>query len=178
MASKEQQQQLEIINGIVQAKSRIEAIREENRQLKEKILARVAINSRLQKLSLAAASLIAAAPSDPTSLKCLAMVDRSAAVAQEKGDEEESNLQNVAGKFLNQMLSVVADFAQQEKESFTIFSMLELEKKLAQMFQFAEDNDIIPKTDDGEGWKGQKAAHDEIANQIQAILDGADNDNE
>ena len=66
---------------------------------------------------------------------------------------------------------MVADFAQQNKDNCNIFTIYELEKKLTQMFQFAEDKELIPETEENEGWKKNNAVHEQFFNQIKSLLE-------
>lgn len=167
------EQQLEALNGIIETKNKIEALREENAALKEKLRANLQTIDDLHKLDLAAASLITSSI-DATSLKCLSKLDQSATVVPNRSKDEDSNNDQskmIIGKFLNHLLTMVADFAQQNKDNCNIFTIYELEKKLTQMFQFAEDKELIPETEENEGWKKNNAVHEQFFNQIKSLLE-------
>jgi hypothetical protein len=80
--------------------------------------------------------------------------------------------QLIVGKYLHQILSVIAEFAQTHAGNLSIISLLQLESKLNQLFAFAEEREIIPQTDESHGWKKGMLAHQELFAQLQKVLEG------
>jgi hypothetical protein len=73
-----------------------------------------------------------AAVTEPSSLQCLTMLDQSTAVVFPAPEKIEDGAKLITGKYLNQLLAVFVDFAEQNQEDVNIVSVLQLELKLKQ----------------------------------------------
>lgn len=171
----QQQRQLAILEEALKTRKRIDAIQEENDQIKESLATKQAILARLNQMSLAAASLIGSVDNtaetvEPTSLACLSKLDQSNAVVGEKEEEEEDTTKMIAGKYLNQILAVIVDDIQKGNGGLNLISLMDLETKLNQLFAFAEEKEIIPETDGSKGWKKAMIAHQGLFEKIQGLL--------
>ncbi|OHT10244.1 hypothetical protein TRFO_04248 [Tritrichomonas foetus] len=105
-----------------------------------------------------------------SSLQCLTKLDQSTAVKPTDDDEEESQAKLIVGKYLNQLLAVLVDFSEQNQNNMNILSLLQLEKKLSSLFAFAEQKEIIPETEETQGWKKGVAQHQQLADRIMQIM--------
>lgn len=173
----QQQRQLAILEEALKANKRIEAINDENEKLKETLASRQAVLNRLQNLSLAAASLLGSVDStaketEPSSLECLAKLDRSDAVVPKDNEEDEDSVKLIIGKYLNQLLAVVVQNIQECQGKMDIISLLKLESTINQLFAFAEEKQIIPETDENNGWKKAMLMHQKLFAQIQQLIGG------
>lgn len=173
----QQQRQLAILEDAMKAHKRIEAITEENEKLKETLANHQAVLNRLQNLSLAAATLLGSVDStatetEPSSLQCLAKLDRSEAVVPTNKDEDEDAVKLIIGKYLNQILAVIVQNIQECQGKMDIISLLKLETTVNQLFQFAEEKQIIPETDENNGWKKAMNMHQKLFAQIQQLIGG------
>lgn len=169
-----QEQQIQALKKALEAQKNIQAIQMENDQIRQKIDRRQDDFERLSKLTLSAASLLnsvdsSAKETEISSVKCLSKIEESSAVTGEE-KEEDDQVKQVVGKYLNELLVTLAGFASANENTVDIFTMEKIEEALNQLFKFAEVKQIVPPTKDGEGWKTSLASHQAIFAKIHEIM--------
>lgn len=171
------QQQLALLQNAMKTHAQNELIAQEDARIKERIAIQQDTLNRLQKLSLASASLLSSVDStapetEISSLKCLAKLAQSTAVTPETDKEDEDQVKLIVGKYLNRILASMVDFIEHKQGPLNILSMLELEDKIGQLFAFAEENEIIPETKEGkkDSWKTYRAQHQQLRTKITELL--------
>ncbi|OHT15401.1 hypothetical protein TRFO_14169 [Tritrichomonas foetus] len=174
-----QQQQLAMLEDAMNTRKRIDALTEETDRLKMKLSARTEILNRLQKLSLASASLLGSVDSSSTntemsSLQFLSKLDQSTAVNNTNDETEDDQLKLIVGKYLNQILAVLVSFSEENSGNLNILSLMQIENKLNQLFAFAEQKEIIPVTEATESWKKGMAQHQQLFDKINSIFNQAE----
>lgn len=154
----QEREQLAQLEGVMEAHKRVMSLNEENEKLKEKLAARQEILNRLQKLTIAAASLVGSVDStspetEQSSLQCLVKLEQSTAVSPDSPEPEEIGVEMIIGKYLNQVLAVIVEATQEANGEMDLISLIQLAMKLKQLFLLAEEKDIITTTEEGKGWK-------------------------
>ena len=169
------QQQLQLLEDAMSARKNIDVITEETNRLKQKLTERQETLNRLQKLCIAASSLLnsvdsSAEETEISSLQCLSKLDQSTAVSPTEPENEGDEFKLPVGKYLNQILAVLVDFSEQNQNNLNILSLIKLEQRLTQLFTFAEQKEIIPVTDANQSWKKGVAQHKEIFDRVQQLM--------
>lgn len=170
-----QEQQLAALKNALETQKRVSEIEAENNKLRDKISRKQDTLDRLSKLTISATALLGSVDSSSketeiSSVKCLSKIENSSAVSEEDLKEEEDPVKAVVGKYLNEVLSVIARISAQVENEVDIFSMEELEITLGKLFEYAEQRQIIPTTKDGQGWKQSLYKHQAIFEQIHNIM--------
>lgn len=171
------QQQLALLENAMKTHKRIEEITEENEKLKEKLATRQATLQRLQKLTLAAASLLGSVDStapetEPSSLACLSRLNESSAVLPvEDETKEDDSVRMICGKYLNQLFTTIVDDICSSDNNMNLLSLLELGRKLNKLFMFAEEKQIIQPTDMDKGWKQGMVLQEQLRAKIGQVFE-------
>ena len=182
--SRQQQQQLQMLQDAMNARKQIDEITEETNKLKERLASRQETLNRLQKLSLATSTLLNSVDSttnetEPSSLNFLSKLGQSTAISNDNNTEQdEDNTKLIVGKYLNQIMAVLVAYSEENQGPLTILSLMEIENKLNQLFAFAEQKEIIPVTEATQSWKKGMAQHQQLFAQINSILSQDDNEKE
>lgn len=179
--SRQQQQQLAILEEAMKSKKQIEILTEETSRLKEKLSSRQEILNRLQQLCLSSATLIGSVDStsnetEPSSLKLLTKLDQSNAVVPNEDENDDDQVKLIVGKYLNQLLAVIYSISEESNGNINIMTLINMEDKLHQLFAFAESKGIIPVTNENQGWKKGVLQHKPISDKIKSIMQEDDND--
>jgi hypothetical protein len=165
-----------LLQQAVESQHRAEALADENAALREELARKFGILQRLQKLTVAAASLLGsvnAAVTEPSSLQILAKLPSSAAVTPPPDADDDHNMKMVVGKYLGRLMSLIADNLRSNAKDLNVLALFQIEAKLNGMFKFAEERQIIPTTEPDAGWKKGMLAHHELFTQLkQALQDG------
>lgn len=138
---------------------KIEAMTEENETLREKLALRQATLKRLEKLTLAATMLLdtvdsTADQTEMSCLSCLSRLDKSSAVNPTEDEaEEEDTAKLIVGKYLNGLLATIFDDVCKRSGTMDLVALLGLAEKLEKRFVLAEKEELIPMTEENQGWK-------------------------
>jgi hypothetical protein len=167
----DRQQQLALLQQAMESQHHTEEVNAANDKLRVALALRQATLQRLQHLSVATASLLNSVDStstqtEPSSLQILTKLPHAAAVDASQDPKDEDQIKAIVGKYLNQLLGLIVQSSKQGQQGLNVISMVDLELKLHQRFAFAEEHDIIPKTDDKTGWKKGTKAHQPLYEQI------------
>jgi hypothetical protein len=169
------QDQLALLKNATEIHHRIQATLEDNSRLQYKLASQREVAARLQQLTLAAAGLMGSVDStvpetEPSSLKTLAKLDQSSAIApiDEPPATDEGKL--LTGKYLNQLLTVLVEFAEQNQEDWNVVSLSQLEQKYKALFAFAESKEIIPASAPDKGWKKKFQVREPFYAKINELL--------
>lgn len=157
-------------DSLVKAKE----ILNENDKLIQKLASQQEKLLRLNDLSLASASLIGSinSPSkeaEKSSLITLAKLDKSSALKEENEKEDEASPGLIGGKYLNQIMAIIADATLYSSEPANLISQVQLEKKLESVFDFGEKKGIIPKVESQKSWKAQTFRHEPLYKNISSL---------
>ncbi|KAK8833879.1 hypothetical protein M9Y10_037832 [Tritrichomonas musculus] len=179
--SRQQQQQLAILEEAMKSRKQIEILTEETNRLKEKLSSRQEILNRLQQLCLSSATLLGSVDStstetEPSSLKLLTKLDQSTAVVPTEDENDDDQIKLIVGKYLNQLLAVIYSIAEEANGNVNIMTLINMEDKLHQLFAFAESKGIIPVTNENQSWKKGVLQHKPISDKIKSIMAEDDQD--
>jgi hypothetical protein len=169
-----QQEQLRLLSEAMNSHKKAEAVASENGRLTELLASRQLTLKRLQQLTLAASALVSSVDSsttetEPSSLQCLVKLDQSTAIVPIEEEKVEDSAKVITGKYLNQLLATVVSALDQTQGNPSIVSFLKLELSLHQSYNFAEQNQLIPVTDENRSWKKGMKSHEKLF----ALLQGA-----
>ena len=81
----------------------------------------------------------------------------------------ESSFALTAGKYLNQIMTLIVDSTLRSEHPPNLLSFIKLENRLSAIFSFGENKGIIPKTDSPKGWKGQVLRHEPLYRNIASL---------
>jgi hypothetical protein len=171
----EMRAQLEILQSAVESQHRAEEINAANDALRISLALRQESVQRLHRMSLATAALVGSVDStsprtEQSSLQLLTKIPISPGIDQSKEVKTtDSQFKGLIGKFLNQLLAMVAQASKQGQQKLNLVTMIDLELKLHERFAFAEEHNLIPKTDENSGWKKGTAARKGLYDQILTI---------
>jgi hypothetical protein len=83
-------------------------------------------------------------------------------------------MKRLVGKYLSRLLSLIAANLRQKREDLNVVALLQIEAKLNEMFKFAEDRQIIPRTEPDASWKKGMLAHNELFAKLKQALQDDD----
>jgi hypothetical protein len=172
--------QMDLLKNLMDSQRHVAEIMSTNENLQLSLSLRGRTIDRLQQLTIASASLISSvdstsAETEPSSLQVLSRLGSSTAITPE--DEPEPDFtKEIAAKLLNEILAVVVKALQERKGSLSIIQLSQLELQLSQIVRSAETKEVIPKTEDGTGWKKRAAMHQPIYAQIAKITKASQED--
>jgi hypothetical protein len=174
----DRQGELALLQGLVASQRRVEEITSSTEKLRLSLAARAETIKRLQQLSLATASLLSsvdstAASTEQSSLQVLTKLGSATAVTPEDDEAEPDLTKVINGKFLSQLMGLVAEAARAEKGEVGIVPLIQLELQLNELLKKAEEKEIVPRTQDKRGWKKRIADHQPIYDQILRMAKGS-----
>lgn len=164
----QKEDQLASINAAITS---LDQLAVENQDIQDLLALRQESFNRLYDLSLATAQLISAVSSNipeaaESSLQCLSKLNKSSAIVPTQPEETNTN-SIIGGKYLNQILALINEFAQQPNPN--LITAVELEQRLNQVFEFAEKKEIIPPVPEDQSWKLLRQKHIPLYNKINAL---------
>lgn len=164
-----------LIMKAMETHKKVEQITEANNKLRQQIMERQEIFERLSQLTLSSAALLSSVDStapvtEMSSVKCLSKLEESSAVSGEDEKPEEDAVKVIIGKYLNNLLVTLVEFAEKNPEQIDILGMQDIEEGMAGLYEFAEEKGIIPETKPTEGWKQSIAIHKQLFEKLTAIM--------
>jgi hypothetical protein len=173
--------QLAALQSLMDSQRHLEEVMSTNEKLRVSLAGRADSVKRLLQLSIATASLITSVDSgapetEPSSLQVLTKLGSSNAVTPDPEDPEPDLSKAITGKFLSQLLALVVQGARQKKGAVGLLDLVALEQELHRLLRKAEDNELIPKTEEKASWKKKSAEHQRIYDQIAQIRESRDDD--
>jgi len=179
----EHRAQLALLQEAMDSQRHADEVMSANENLRLSIALRQSTLDDLQKVSLAAATLLSSVDSsspqtEPSSLRILTNLPQSGVLDPAKDENSGDPFKGLIGKYLSQLLSLIKT-STCTKGGPNLLSMIDLELTLQKKFVFAEERNLIPKTDEKGGWKKASASRKKLYETIlQARRGAADPDAE
>jgi hypothetical protein len=166
----------------MESQRHVEEINAENEKLRIALATRADTIKRLQQVSLASAALLTSVDStapqtEPSSLELLSRLQFSPAVSPPSDEAEPDFSKAITGKFLSQLLALVAQGTTKDSAEVGIIHLLQLEMSLNELLKTAEEKELIPKIQPNASWKKRATAHQPLYAQFQRMAqDGGGGD--